>query len=249
MDSFIAISSSSKEALKIATLSSTLPVNCIIYGPKATGKSHLAHTVAPKAKSYQATKLYELLKTNKIDLNNIDEIIILDIQKVSSVKNFLEPFEQKSIKIIVTSTEYKDSYNELFQVKIELLPLSKRHEDVEFLIEQYTKEAKRVFLIEQNIKPPANIDLSKNAISLKESIYKNILFNSLSKNEIMNLLQEYLYTQLQESKIYKDLLSIFEIPLLKAAQKKYKSQLQMAKQLKINRNTLRKKIIENSLNE
>ncbi len=41
---------------------------------------------------------------------------------------------------------------------------------------------------------------------------------------------------------YKQLLEVFEIPLLKAAKKVYKSQLQMANKLNINRITLRKKL-------
>ncbi|MBD3830017.1 MAG: Fis family transcriptional regulator, partial [Arcobacter sp.] len=41
---------------------------------------------------------------------------------------------------------------------------------------------------------------------------------------------------------YKDLSYIFEVPLLKAATKKYKSQVQVAKHLGLNRITLRKKL-------
>ena len=55
-------------------------------------------------------------------------------------------------------------------------------------------------------------------------------------------LEQFILNKLKKEYNYKDLLEYFEIPLLKAAKKEYKSQLQMANKLQINRITLRKKI-------
>jgi DNA-binding protein Fis len=43
---------------------------------------------------------------------------------------------------------------------------------------------------------------------------------------------------------YRDLLYLYEVPLLRAELNKFKSQLQVAKHMGLNRNTLRKKIQE-----
>lgn len=249
MESFIAQSKTAKEILKIATLSSTLPVNCIILGPKAVGKSLLARVVAPNAKSYTALDLQKAIKSKTLDLNTINEIIVLDIQKLGSIKQIIELFEENNIKVIATATNNKESYREFFQAQIEIPPLSQRLEDVEFLKNEYIDEAKRVFLIDNDINEDIELDLSNNAISLKKSIFRSILFDSLRKNDIMNILEKFLLKELDNSSSYKELLPIFEIPLLKAGQKKYKSQLQMAKNFKINRNTLRKKMIGNGIDE
>ncbi len=249
MDSFIALSKASKEVLKIATLTSSMPVNCIIIGPKAVGKNHLAKVVAPNAKSYKAQDLQKAIKDKTIDLNTINEIIILDIHKLDSISYILEILEENNIKVVATATAFKDSYKSFFQAQIEVPPLSKRAEDVEFLKKEYIKEAKRVFLIDEEIDENINLDLSNNAISLKKSIFKSILFNSLTKDDIINILEKFLLKEFEQTSSYKELLPIFEIPLLRAGKKKYKSQLQMAKYFEINRNTLRKKFIENRVDE
>jgi DNA-binding protein Fis len=45
---------------------------------------------------------------------------------------------------------------------------------------------------------------------------------------------------------YRNNLYIYEVPLIRAGLKKFKSQLQLADRLGLNRNTLRKKIADNS---
>ncbi len=249
MDSFIALSPASKDVLKIATLSSTLPVNCIILGEKAVGKNHLAKVVAPNAKSYTALDFQKAIKSKTIDLNTINEIIILDIHKLGSINQLMEILEEKSIKVVATAVTPKESYKNFFQAQIEVPPLRDRPQDVEFLKQEYINEAKRVFLIDENINEDIELDLSNNAISLKKSIFKSILFDSLTKNDIINILEKFLYKEFEETSSYKELLTLFEVPLLKAGKRKFKSQLQMAKAFGINRNTLRKKFIGNGIDE
>jgi DNA-binding protein Fis len=58
----------------------------------------------------------------------------------------------------------------------------------------------------------------------------------------MMLLENYFEENFKGENNYRDFSYIFEAPLLKSAQRKYKSQLQMAKYLGLNRITLRKKL-------
>jgi len=248
MDEFVAFSKASQDTLKIAMLSSDLPVNIILVGEKAVGKNHLAKIIAPNAKIFEAVDLENKSIKSSIDYNSFSEIIINNIHKISSTKNLIQELEQHSIKVIATTTEYKDSYDELFQVKIDVPSLKDREEDVEFLTQKYINEAKRLFLIEGDI-PKVTIDLSNNAISLKKSIYSSILFDSLNKEAIMELLESFLYKEFEHTTAYRDLLPIFEVPLLKAGKRAFKSQLQMSKKFDINRNTLRKKLSENGLDD
>jgi DNA-binding NtrC family response regulator len=246
MDEFVAFSQNSQESLKMATLSSSLPVNSLIIGEKAVGKNHLAKVILPNAEVFEALELENLLSKNQIDLKITDEIIINNIQKITSTKNFLENISYHDIKIVATSTEYKEIYDDFFEVKIEVPPLRQRKEDVEFLTKSYMKEAKKLFLIDKDFED-LHIDLSNNAISLKKSIFRTVLFDSLKKDDIMEIFEEFLLKEFENTTSYKKLLPIFEIPLLKAGQKAFKSQLQMAKKFDINRNTLRKKLSENSI--
>jgi len=248
MDDFIAFSKASQDTLKIAMLSSELPVNIILTGEKAVGKNHLATLIAPNAKVIEATELKDGLERLGLDYKNFSEIIINNIHKIDSTKNYIKELEDKNIKIIATTITYKESYDELFQVKIDVPPLRERKEDVEFLTQKYIKEAKRLFLIDHDISN-VKIDLSNNAISLKKSIYSSILFDSLDKEAIKDLLENFFVKEFEHTTSYKELLPMFEIPLLKAGKKVFKSQLQMAKRFDINRNTLRKKLSENKLDD
>jgi len=246
MDEFIAFSQSSQESLKMATLSSSLPVNTIIVGEKAVGKNHLARVISQTSQVFEAVDFEELIQKNKIDLTVLDEVILNNIHKINSTKNLLEKLSFYNTKVIATTIEYKESYDELFEVKIDVPPLRERKEDVEFLTKKYIQEAKKLFLIDKEFSN-IHIDLSNNAISLKKSIFRTILFDSLDKSNIMEILEEFLLKEFENTTSYKELLPIFEIPLLKAGQRAFKSQLQMSKKFEINRNTLRKKISENGL--
>jgi DNA-binding protein Fis len=93
------------------------------------------------------------------------------------------------------------------------------------------------------------MDFSKNSISLRESIYRGVVFDSIDEKQVKSLLEGFLLKEMDKRAEYKDLLEIFEIPLIKASRAKYKSQLQMASALNINRNTLRKKINQYDLED
>ena len=96
---------------------------------------------------------------------------------------------------------------------------------------------------------PNSLDLSQNFKSFKISLYKEVLKKSLNQDDIEEVLYQFFLEKLEGSNQYYDLLHIFEIPLIKAGLNRYKSQLQLAKVLGLNRNTLRKKIQENGIEQ
>jgi DNA-binding NtrC family response regulator len=223
MDKFIALSDSSKELLKIAHMSLSLPVNVLILGESGVGRKLLACEVLPNAQSFDARKLETLISHNKIDLKQFNSLIVYDINKVLNKTEFLDNL--KELRIVATSYPTEEDYVSQFAVKLDIPPLSQREEDLNELKKLYIQEAKKVY-----------------SSSLKHSIYKSILLKSMTKEEMMDTLYDFFVIELNGNKSYKQFLEIFEIPLLKAAKKVYKSQLQMAKKLHINRITLRKKL-------
>jgi DNA-binding NtrC family response regulator len=240
MKKFIAKSQNSKQALKIAQMSSKLPVNVIILGQIGVGKKLLAKEILQDIQSYDAQILEELIIAKKINLDeNNNKIIIFDIHKIANKTQFFQKL--KGVKIVATSFDTNENFLNNFAVKINILPLEHRYEDLEELKKNYIKEARKIYaktIIPQNIK----IDLSGNGITLKQSIYKSILLKSLTKPELMDTLYDFFIKEFKVQRTYKELLAVFEIPLLKASKTAFNSQLQMAKKLKINRITLRKKL-------
>jgi len=240
MEKFIAHSPSSKQALHIAKISASLPVNILISGDVGVGKKLLAKEVLQNSISYESLELEQLIQQKNIDLQSYKSIIIFNVENILNTKQFFEKL--RNIKIIATSNiDYKDLQNN-FPVKIKLDSLEQREEDLDELIKIYTDEANKIYLSDKVVKD-IKIDISKNGISLKKSIFKSILLNSITKDEMTDIMYKYFIKELEEkNKSYKDLLEIFEIPLLKASKKIFKSQVQMAKNLDINRITLRKKL-------
>ncbi len=241
MKKFIANSENSKNSLRMAGLASSLPVNVVIVGEVGVGKKLLARVVSPNAYMIDIVKLEKMIKDDKINLLEYNELIITNIENANNLTQLIRNFDEIKIKVVATSNIEKEFYSELFLVKIDILPLSERVEDVVELQKEFINSAKEAFSIDLDIDDIA-IDLATNGISLKKSIYKSLLFNSVTEKELMNIIENYLLKEFDINSSYGDLLRVFEIPLLRAAKKKYSSQLQMAKNLELNRITLRKKI-------
>ncbi len=239
MNKFIAKSQSTKKALQVANMSASLPVNILIYGQAGVGKKLLAKEILPNAKAIDAHEFEKILSHDATYLRGMGEIIVYNLHNAFNKRALLQKLEK--LKVVATMLPECGDFLDFFAVKIELLPLEKRKEDLEELITYYFNEAKKIF--NSNIKKEdIRIDLSGNAITLKQSIYKAVMQSAINKQDLFNLVQEFYTKELQKGKGYKELLELFEVPLLKAAKKLYKSQLQMAKRLKINRITLRKKL-------
>ena len=239
MNKFIAKSESSKKLLNIAQISSSLPVNILIIGPKGVGKKILAQNILPDASIFDARTLEETLINKTANIEEYVEIIITNIEQVINKKEFIDRLS--SIKVVATSTYLPQEIEATFAVKLDIPPLTERKEDLDELIKVYLKEAKEIYEIDIEAKD-IEIDLSTNGVSLKKSIFKNSILKSLKDEDMSYSLEQFILNKLKKEYNYKDLLEYFEIPLLKAAKKEYKSQLQMANKLQINRITLRKKI-------
>ena len=250
MEKFITASESSKNALNMLMVSSPLPVNILALGQEGVGKKRLVRSAFIDAVTYDARELELLLREKRVDLTELKELIVYDIDKAGNVSQLLLHLEELGIRIIATASEEKELFDEKFLVKIDLPPLCERPEDTEILVQDYIQKAKALFRIDTSIDVDLiDVNVTHNSISLKESIYRSLLLSSIDKAQMMSVLEQFLSREIEETTDYKDLLEIFEVPLLKAMRKKYKSQLQMANKLGINRNTLRKKMYQYDLED
>ena len=203
MENFIALSPSSKKALHIAKMSAPLPVNILIYGEMGTGKKLLGKEISNNSQSYEATEIEQLIQQKHIDIQSLNSIRVHNIENLLNQKQFFK--KMKNIKIIATANlNYKDTYNN-FSVKIKLDSLSNRQEDLQQLSKIYINEANKIYLSTKTI-DDIKIDISKNGISLKKSIFENVLFSSLTKDEIMDITYNYIKKELlDDNKTYKEL--------------------------------------------
>jgi DNA-binding NtrC family response regulator len=242
--SFITASSASSEAFKTATLLKTLSVNALIMGEDGVGKKSLASFILPDASFIDASNFDELL----IALESSNEIIITNIDNSPNIKRLIDTINENSTRVIATSAqafinEYTD---ELFSVKFDIPPLKDRLEDVELLVQRFALEASSLFGGDEkfnikNFKP----DLSNNSNSLRRQVMINYLLQDVNDVELMDIIENYLYSKMGTSSDYRNLIYLYETPLIRAGLKKFKSQLQLSDKLGLNRNTLRKKIAEN----
>lgn len=242
MYDFIAVSDISKELKKSALLLKELDLNVLISGEAGVGKKTLALFINNSAIIYDAKQLQDDINENAIDINN-ETIIIEKIDTLTNIDLFIKWVEEKNIRIIATckNTELNNKLLDIFSITLEIPILEERKEDIKKLSYKFAKEASKVLGIE-NRPSKLIINTKNNAHSLRKSIYFSYLFQSIGENEIMMLLENFMQENMQGENSYRDFLYLFEAPLLKASQKKYKSQVQMAKNLGLNRITLRKKI-------
>jgi len=239
MKKFIAESEESKKILNIVQISSSLPVNIIITGERGVGKKLLAKEILPQAICFDGKLLENSIINNTVNIQQYKELIITDIHLVLNKKEFLANLS--NIKIIATAQTTIHDIEEQFAIKVNISPLEEREEDLKIISQEYINSANKIYntnITLDNI----HLDISQNGISLKKSIYKNTLLNSLNSEEINQALEHYIDKKLDEQKTYKDFLKVIEIPLLNIAKIKFKSQLQMATKLNLNRITLRKKL-------
>ena len=243
---FITTSASSAQAFKTATLLKTLNVNSLIMGEEGVGKKSLARYILPDAPIIDASDHHELIST----LESLSALIVTNFQNSPNIKNILDIISsKKNIRVVATAKEgfYNRDADKFFSVKFEIPPLKDRPEDVKELIEKFAKETSVLLNTKanfntKNFKP----DLSKNAISLKRQVLINYLLQDIGENELMGIVKNYLLDKLGSSSDYKKFLHLYEVPLIQAGLQKFKSQLQLSERLGLNRNTLRKKIEQNS---
>ncbi len=243
---FIAESKPLKEALKSANLLKSLQFNTLISGERGTGRHTLASYMMPDAALVKGDDpdLYSLIEKG-------DNIIIEEIEKADSLSKVSQTIKKNGTKIVAITEDpaVVGSIGSLFSVRIVLPPLKERVEDVEPLAMKFATEAESMFGDDKNrgyFKPDiSSVDLSGNAFSLRRSIFLQYFAAKMRREEILYLNQTYLEGRMDDSEdIYRRELFIYEVPLIRAGMKRYKSQLKMSHAFGLNRNTLRKKITE-----
>lgn len=242
---FIASSRALKEALNSANLLKSLPVNVVIQGERGTGKTVLATYISNKATIIDADEILGSIEM----LENGSEIILKNIDKISNTHLLNQFIEQKELRIIATSTtkELHAKLKEIFAVDIYIPPFVERIEDVQEIVERLKKEASLFFAkdfsaLAIDIK---SIDVSENIYSIRRSVYLQCLLGDSSDIDIAYMMERYLEPKIGSGDDYRKFLYLYEVPLLKMGQRRFKSQLKMSQMFGLNRNTLRKKLEDN----
>jgi DNA-binding NtrC family response regulator len=242
---FLTASSASVEAFKTANLLKALSVNAMIIGERGTGKLTLARYILPNAPIVDASHFEELLEA--IERNS--EIIIHRLDDVANLKRLIDTLQRTQTRVIATGgyRYTQEQLEEIFSIRLVLPPLDQRHEDITLLVNLFVEEAKNTFGRSDGFNTQDFLaDVSENAISLRRQVYLHYLLNSIKENDLMEIVERYLVDKLGSNNDYRQFLHLYEVPLIRAGIKRFKSQLQIADKLGLNRNTLRKKIADHS---
>ena len=243
METFFTTSDKIRHIIKSFNLTKTLFVSSIIIGDAYTGKKTLARYLFPEAHLVSGANQEEV----QAALENYDELIISDFEKLSNQSNF--DFTNK--RIIATANYIGNAtlIDDLFAFIYTMPTLSERPEDVNYLKNLFVKEALSTLMID-----PESIDdnavplnLTMNAKSLKKYIFLHLTQLSMNEKDIEKVIFNYILKHLDGNDGYREYLGLYEKPLIEAGLKKYGSQLQLSQVLGINRNTLRKKIHEHNI--
>jgi DNA-binding protein Fis len=242
MQTFITKSQIIQDIIKGLELSKNLFVSSIIIGEPHTGKKSLLRKIFPDTTIISAKNTIQLKST----LQSCDEIIITDFELLDNPNKY--DLDNKKIIATANCIHNQTLIDDTFAFIYQMPPLSQRKEDVVRLANYYLQSAKDDLAIECDIDiSKINLDLSNNTKSLKQSIYKHMMKQNMSLEDIKSAIYEYIYHNLEGKNGYKDHLHLYEEPLIKAGLAKYKSQLKLSSILGINRNTLRKKILEHKI--
>ncbi|MBU1927475.1 Fis family transcriptional regulator [bacterium] len=241
---FVTASDASAQAFKTATLLKTLSVNSLITGESGVGKKSLAKYILPDAQIIDASDLDHIL----VSLENSREIIISNLENSPNLIRLIKAIQQNNVRIVATakSSFSDENIDDLFSLKFDIPPLSQRLEDVDVLVKSFIKEAALLFNSNEkfdlkNFQP----DLSQNSNSLRRQVMISYLLQDIKDVELMDIIDNYLYSRLGSNSDYRNFLYLYEVPLIRSGLRKFKSQLKLADKLGLNRNTLRKKISDN----
>lgn len=241
---FLGASESSLEALKTANLLKSLSVNALILGAIGTGKKTLSRYILSEAPIFDAKNFDELV----LALASNSMIIVDHIENSPNLQRIFDEAKLHGTRVIATcSDQYTNSLlEEMFPVQLFLKPLSQRLEDIPLLSQQFIEEAEGTFGKNEDFYlKSSNANLSENARSLRRQIFVNYLLSDISEDEVMGIMENYLDGKLGSNNDYRTFLPLYEVPLIRVGMKTFKSQLQLADKLGLNRNTLRKKIADN----
>jgi len=242
---FLSNSIQIKNIIKGLTLSKSLFVSILIVGEPHTGKKTLVKSLFNKHKFIDGRDFKKVTRA----LESSKEVIIYNFEAIDNIENL--NFENKRVVAIANRIQNNSIIDRKFAFIYKMPPLREREEDIPLLIEFFTNEIRDELMLKGEIEPlilADNIDLTYNIKSLRAYIYKRLILSTISKDDIEEILYEYLYKNLKGNNGYRENISLFEKPLIEAGLKKYKSQLRLSSVLGLNRNTLRKKINELGIN-
>jgi len=231
-----------KDILKSMKINKQITASSIINGKAHTGKIALVKSI------YDDSILIDgnYIDKHKSILSNKTKIIIYNFDKIKD----MDYIDFNTMQIIaISSYEYiPQSIKNKFAFVYEMPSLKTRKNEIQEFVNKVSKKAKKALHVQTNeVINLDKLDLSQNFQSIEASIYKHIIKQTLSKDEIENILYIYLHSNINDDTSYRKLLGIFERPLIKAGLDKYKSSLKLSKILGINRNTLSKKILTNAI--
>ena len=239
---YIAKSRASMEALKSANLLKSVTINALILGESGVGKHTLAKHIisAPIVDASAFNELLALIETNS-------SLIVKNFHKITNYKKLKIALDVHKTRIIATSSLQisEPLMDEFFSLKIVIPPLRERSEDVIPLMEKFAQEACMMFDGEFGDVPSLEEivpDLSKNCYSLRRSVYNAYLMNSFGEEEILAMMERFLSQRIGGRNDYRELLYLFDVPMIKSGYSKFGSQLAISEKFGLNRNTLRKKI-------
>jgi DNA-binding protein Fis len=242
MQTFTTKSQTIQDIIKGLELSKNLFVSSIIIGAPHTGKKSLLRKIFKDTTIISAKDKIQFEST----LDSCDEIIITDFELLDNISKY----DLGDKKIIATANyvHNQELIDDTFAFIYHIPPLIERQDDVKLLASHYLECAKEDLGLDSDINTnKIDLDLSNNTKSLKQSIYKYMMIESMSIDDIKSAIYEYLYQNLDGKDGYKEHLHIYEEPLINAGLSRYKSQLKLSSILGINRNTLRKKILEHKI--
>ena len=239
---YIAKSRASIEALKSANLLKSVTINALILGEHGVGKETLARHIiaAPVVDASSFNELLALIETNS-------SLIVKNFHKITNYKKLKIALDSHKTRIIATSSLRigESLTDDFFSLKITISPLRERMEDLFPLMEKFAFEAHMMFdggmgdeVSLKEIVP----DLSKNCYSLRRSVYNAYLMSSFGEEEILSMMERFLAERIGGRNDYRDLLYLFDVPMIRSGYAKFGSQLSISEKFGLNRNTLRKKI-------
>jgi DNA-binding protein Fis len=214
----------------------------VLVGEPYTGKHTLIRTLYPHAVYADARDIEALQHA----LSNHTEVVVENLETAKNIDTL--DFDNRRVIAIFNEKKLPPALEEKFAFIYFMPSLKDRLDELPQIAEDILQSIKEQLMCECEVSVAyERLDLEQNFRSLKMSLYKEVILQSLKEEDIENLLEHYFMEHLDIENGYKVHLPLFEKPLLRAGLKKYKSQLKLAKALGINRNTLRKKIYEHDL--
>ncbi len=243
MEHFFTSSEQVRQIVKGLELTRGLYVSSIIIGEEATGKKTLIRYLFPDTPVVSGSDQEAVENA----LNTGDELVIVDFEKLKN-KDTLD-FDGKRIVATASYMGNPQVIDRLFAFIYTMPPLRERSGDIEYLVQHFIRQATNDLMLEETEIDSEHIELdtSVNAKSLKRSVYKAVLTGAMTKKEIQQAVYAYVSKNYDGNNVYRDHIDLYEKPLIEAGLAKYGSQLKLAQVLGINRNTLRKKIYEHSI--